>query len=197
MADARGFFKVTNNFPDHPKVVEVGGDAGWLHVCAMAYCSGNLTDGMIPIKLVPRLSDREQPKQLASKLLDVGLWHASGHHCKNCAQPDDKHYVIHDYLDHQTSAQRARETSLKRADAGRKGGEAKAAASNLLGAGYGGASSKRVPEEEQEEESKKKTSSSSPRKRGKNDRPVAARFNEFWLAYPRRQDKARAEQAWR
>jgi hypothetical protein len=161
MADSRGYFKVTNNLPDHPKVVEAGGDAGWLHVCAMAYCSGNFTDGMVPIKLVPRLSDRENPKQLASKLLDVGLWHASGHECKRCAQPDDKHYIIHDYLDHQTSAERARETSLKRAAAGRRGGEAKAASSKLLGAGYDGASSKRVAEEEQEEHGKKTSSSSS------------------------------------
>lgn len=166
MADSRGYFKVTNGFPEHSKIIEVGGDAAWLHVCAMAHCSRNLTDGMVPISLVSRLSDREHPKQLASRLLDVGLWHASGHACKKCVQPDGKHYVIHDYLDHQTSAERARETSAKRAIAGRRGGKAKAAASNLpsklLGPGYDFASSKSLAEVEQEEEVHKKSFSSPP-----------------------------------
>lgn len=168
MADSRGFFKLTNGFPEHWKVEEVGGDAGWLHVCALAYCSRNLTDGLIPISIVPRLSDRENPKQIARALLDVGLWHAAGHACKKCVQPDARHYVIHDYLDHQTSAERARETSAKRAIAGQRGGKAKAAVgnlpSNLPGRGYDDASSKSLAEEEQEEEvHKTKTSSSSRR----------------------------------
>lgn len=164
MADARGFFKITNGFPEHWKVEDAGGDAGWLYVCALAYCSRNLTDGLIPITIVPRLSDREHPKQLASKLLDVGLWHASGHECKKCVQPDARHYIVHDYLDHQTSAERARETSIKRAIAGQRGGKAKAASSKLLDRGYDGASSKSLAEEEQEEEvHTKKTSSSSGR----------------------------------
>lgn len=199
MADSRGFFKLTNGFPEHWKVEEVGGDAGWLHVCALAYCSRNLTDGLIPISLVPRLSDRENPKQLARALLDVGLWHAAGHECKKCVQPDARHYVIHDYLDHQTSAERARETSAKRAIAGQRGGKAKAAGnklpSNLPGRGYDDASSKSLAEEEQEEElHKKKTSSSSRRRR--NTRPVAARFEDFYRVYPRREAPADAEVAW-
>jgi hypothetical protein len=152
MADSRGYFKVTNSFPEHSKIIEVGGDAGWLHVCALAHCSRNLTDGFVPINLVPRLSDRENPRQLAGNLLAVGLWHAAGHECKKCEQPDDRHYVIHDYLDHQTSAARARETSVKRAIAGQRGGQAKAAASKLLGGGYGDASSKSLAEVEVEVE---------------------------------------------
>ncbi len=164
MADSRGFFKVTTGFPEHPKVEAVGGDAGWLWICAMGYCARNFTDGLIPIGLVPRLSDRQDPMQLASKLLEVGLWHEVGHPCKRCVQPDSRHYLVHDYLDHQTSAERARETSIKRAVAGQKGGQAKAAASKLLDAGYDGASSKSLAEVEEEVELKqKKTSSSSAR----------------------------------
>ncbi len=155
MADSRGFFKVTNSFPEHPKVEAAGGDAGWLWVCAMGYCSRNFTDGMIPIGLVPRLSDRENPKQLARILLDVGLWHAAGHDCKKCVQPDDRHYLVHDYLEHQTSAEKAQATSRVRAIAGQKGGRAKAASklpSNLPDAGQDDASSKSVPEVEVEQE---------------------------------------------
>lgn len=170
MADSRGFFKMTNDYPEHPKVVEAGGDAGWLNVCAIAYCSRTFTDGMIPISLVPRLSDRENPKQLASTLLGVGLWHSSGHGCERCPQPDERHYVVHDYLDHQTSAAKAREISVKRAIAGQRGGRAKAAnkvSSNLPESGYADASSKTEAEEEVEEEvhEKKTSSSSTPRKR--------------------------------
>lgn len=172
MTDSRGFLKLTTDFTEHPKLVEAGGDAGWLHVCALAYCSRNLTDGMIPINLVPRLSDRENPKQLASTLLDVCLWHAAGHDCKRCPQPDDRHYVIHDYLEHQTSAAKAKEVSEKRAIAGRKGGYAKAAGnepSNLPDTGQASATGKSLAEVEVEVEvhTKKTSSSSSGRaKRG-------------------------------
>lgn len=171
MTDSRGFLKLTTDFTEHPKLVEAGGDAGWLHVCALAYCSRNLTDGMIPINLVPRLSDRENPKQLASTLLDVCLWHAAGHDCKRCPQPDDRHYVIHDYLEHQTSAAKAKEISEKRAVAGRKGAYAKAAgnlpsnlSSNLPDVGQAVATGKSLAEVEVEVEvHRKKTSSSSRR----------------------------------
>lgn len=167
MADQRGFFKLANGFPEHQKIAEAGGDAGWLWVCGTAYCSRNFTDGMIPIAMVPRLSDRENPKQLARTLLEVGLWHAAGHTCAKCVQPDARHYLVHDYLEHQTSAERARETSVKRAVAGQKGGKAKAAASKLPESGYNSGSSKSLPEQEQEQEQelKSKDNPPTPRKR--------------------------------
>lgn len=167
MADQRGFFKLTNSFPEHQKIAAAGGDAGWLWICGTAYCSRNFTDGMIPIGIVPRLSDREHPQQIARVLLEVGLWHAAGHDCARCVQPDSRHYLVHDYLEHQTSAERARETSVKRSIAGQKGGKAKAAASKLPDAGYNGASSKSLPEVEVEVEveTKAKDKPPTPRKR--------------------------------
>lgn len=173
MADTRGYLKLSTDFPEHPKLVEAGGDAGWLHVCVLAYCSRNLTDGMVPISLVPRLSDREDPLALCQRLLDVCLWHAAGHDCKRCPQPDDRHYVVHDYLEHQTSAAKAKEISEKRAIAGRRGGHAKAAGnassnlpSNLPGARQGFATGKSLAEVEVEVDKKKTSSSSSRAKRG-------------------------------
>ncbi|MCW2768361.1 MAG: hypothetical protein JWO11_4320, partial [Nocardioides sp.] len=114
-------------FPEHRKVVAAGGDAAWLHVCALAYASRNLTDGLIPAGVVPRLSDRKQPKKLADKLESIGLWHAADHDCPRCPRPGPDEYVIHDYLVHQRSAEKVEEIKAKRAVAGRSGGTRKAA----------------------------------------------------------------------
>lgn len=121
MADERTYITLTDGMPDHPKVVAAGGDAAWLQVCAIAYCSRNRTDGHVPAQIVVRLSDRKQPKKLAAKLVDVGLWHAPGHDCERCPQITEGYYV-HDYLEHQRSAEQIADLRRKRAEAGRKGG---------------------------------------------------------------------------
>ena len=144
MTDTGTYIKMSDKLPEHRKIVAVGGDAGWLHVCAMAYASRNLTDGFIPQDFVPRLSDRKQPMKLAARLCDLDLWHAPGHDCKKCPQPPAGEYVIHDYLEHQRSAARVAELSEKRAAAGRTGGsrskpKAKQVASGLLEPGFAGA----------------------------------------------------------
>ena len=46
--------RLDDGFPEHPKVQQVGGDAAWLHVCALAYCNRNLTDGFIAAQVVGR-----------------------------------------------------------------------------------------------------------------------------------------------
>jgi hypothetical protein len=84
--------RLDDAFPEHPKVIEVGGDAAWLHVCALAYCNRNLTDGKITEGALPRLSDRRHPAKLARLLVAVGLWDET-----------DGGWVIHDYLDFQPS----------------------------------------------------------------------------------------------
>ena len=87
MTDTGTYIKMSDKLPEHRKIVAAGGDAAWLHICALAYASRNLTDGFIPQDFVPRLSDRKQPAKLAAKLCDVDLWHAPGHDCKRCPQP--------------------------------------------------------------------------------------------------------------
>lgn len=90
--------KLDDRFPDHPKVVGAGGDAAWLHVCALCYAAGQLTDGFIPESVVPRLSDRRNPMRLAAKLIAVGLW-----------EPSEGGYQIHDYLEWNPSAEMVRQ----------------------------------------------------------------------------------------
>lgn len=84
--------KLDEGFPEHPKVLAVGGDAGWLHVCAIAYCNRNLTDGFVPEVVLARLSDRRRPVDLVRRLVDAGMWEsvAGG-------------WRIHDFLEYQAS----------------------------------------------------------------------------------------------
>ncbi|MGW1998417.1 hypothetical protein [Embleya sp. NPDC001921] len=122
MADNRTYVRVHDGMPDHPKIIEVGGMAAWLYTTAMCYASRQLTDGVIPARLVPRLTDLPNPEALASALLRVGLLHASGHDCSDCPDVGDDEYVIHDYLEHQRSADYVRTLREKRSAAGQKGG---------------------------------------------------------------------------
>jgi hypothetical protein len=77
---------VDDLFPEHPKVLAAGGDAGWLYICGLCFTNRNLTEGHIPKAVVPRISDRKAPMKLAQRLVDVGLWHDKG-----------DYYVIHDW----------------------------------------------------------------------------------------------------
>jgi hypothetical protein len=122
VTDFGTYIKMSDKLPEHRKIVAAGGDAAWLHVCALAYASRNHSDGFIPANVVPRLSDRRQPARLAAKLVMVDLWHEPGHECKRCPQPAPGEYVIHDYLQHQRSAARIAEVSAARASAGSAGG---------------------------------------------------------------------------
>ena len=109
--------KLDDQFPDHPKIIAAGGEAAWLYVAGLCYCSAKLTDGMIPSAMISRLTDRRNAPKLADKLVEVGLWeHADGG------------YMVHDYGDYQplaslVRARRESETEAKRV-AGKLGGVA-------------------------------------------------------------------------
>lgn len=103
--------KIDDQFPDHPKVLAAGPAAAWLYVCGLCYASRYLTDGFVPAGVVSRLSDLKRADDVATRLVDAGLWEAA-----------DGGYRIHDYLDYQRSASEVDEVSAKRAEAGRRGG---------------------------------------------------------------------------
>lgn len=121
--DKRTYVKVHDGLPDHPKIIEAGGEAGWLYICGLSYASRQLTDGVIPKRLVPRLTDGSKPEASASALLRVGLWHEGEHDCPNCPQAGPDTYVIHDYLEHQRSASEVADLRAKRSAAGQRGGK--------------------------------------------------------------------------
>ncbi len=124
--------RVDDAFYDHPKWIEAGPLAGWLGMCALAWCNRNQTDGFITYGKVQLLADfglcaeiddtndpsdphvsgwRVSPYALADRLVDVGLWERA-----------DGGFLIHDYLGYQKSAAQIKEIAMKRAESGRKGG---------------------------------------------------------------------------
>lgn len=121
--DKRTYVKVHDGLPDHPKIIEAGGEAGWLYICGLAYASRQLTDGVISKRLVPRLTDGSKPEASASALVRVGLWHDGEHDCPKCPAAGVDSYVIHDYLDHQRSASEVADLRAKRSAAGQMGGQ--------------------------------------------------------------------------
>lgn len=116
--DAMSFAKLDDGYPDHPKILAAGPLAAWLHTCALCYCNRLHTDGFIPSGQIRKLADVEQPAALVQRLVEANLW-----------EPCQGGYRVHDYLDHNLSAdeiaQRREEISRVRAEAGRKGGLAK------------------------------------------------------------------------
>jgi hypothetical protein len=84
--------KLDDQFPDHPKVVQAGPAAAWLHVCAICYASRYLTDGFVPVGQVRKLADVPDSDALAAKLVQVGLWEAA-----------DGGFRVHDYLKYNPS----------------------------------------------------------------------------------------------
>lgn len=132
--------KLDDTFPEHPKVVTAGGDAAWLHVCALAYCNRHpRLAGIVPREMLSRLSDRKNPTALAAKLVSVGLW-----------DDDPNGWRIHDYHEFQPTAEKIEELRRKRAEAGRKGGQASKGASkseaNCLPGAYDASKANRNPD---------------------------------------------------
>lgn len=81
------WFKLDDQFPNHPKVRKAGTDAAWLFVAGGCYCAQYLTDGMIPKEVVASLTSLGRPKVAAAALVGVGLWIDRG-----------TEYEVHDYL---------------------------------------------------------------------------------------------------
>jgi hypothetical protein len=127
------WFKVDDSFYDHPKVFDAPDAAVALWVRAGCWAARNLTDGKVPSKLPARLCD--DPETAVSELLSRGLW-----------EEFEDGYRFRDWTDYQPSAERVKATRVARAEAGSRGGRAKAAkqsASNLPDGGQGSASDSR------------------------------------------------------
>lgn len=110
--DSRTYITVHDGMPDHPKVDGLSDPAFRLLVEMWCWCSRHLTDGVVPAVTWGKRGSVKARREL----VDAGL-----------ADPDPDGTVrMHDYLEHQRSAEEVRELSEKRAEAGRKGGNSKA-----------------------------------------------------------------------
>jgi len=201
--------RLDDGFGDHQKVLDLidtlpeleGAAAIGLWTLALAYAHGTMRLAKTP-GFIPRSFARSRarvPAQIGDRLVAVGLWETA-----------DGGWLIHDFDDYLPSE----ELRAKRAEAGRRGararwekesagqgdvvphvnGETPGGDSNLPSVAIM-ANGKSCPEPEPEPI--KKTSSSSPsRKRSaksqESDHPL---FAEFWKAYPRREGKGKAREA--
>lgn len=135
-----------DEFPEHPKVEALDDDlARWLYVAGLCYANRNLTGGRIPKGAALRLTDKVNPK-LIRRLLDVlvpgkgPLWEDHG-----------DHYRIHDYDQHQQSAEKRRseieDAKRRRSEHARKAAQARHGAPNEQQLSMDRASPEQPPEQ--------------------------------------------------
>jgi hypothetical protein len=185
--DWRDYVRIAVDLPMNPKLAVLDDPAaGWAHVTAICYCGANFTDGHFPVVTVVRLAGVDLSK--VDRLVGARLWHLPNHDCPTCPQPVHGHGVVHDFLEHQRSAEEVKQLRDKRSKAGARGAETRwgkgsdqgekasaiasampnAMASEMAnGWQVDGKSMAEVEGEREEEKNKdKKASPSLPRKRG-------------------------------
>ena len=105
------WFKVDDQWADHPKVQAAGRDGRALWMVAGVKCSGLSSDGLVDgrmIKLYAAMAD-VQWRKAAALLVEAGLWHdrASASSCSRCSVVAtrvgmaDGDYLFHDWSDWQ------------------------------------------------------------------------------------------------
>jgi len=111
------WFKVDDSFYDHPKVFDAPDCAVALWTRAGTWSARNLTDGFVPTGMPARLCD--DPDTAVKELVRRGLWlRATGG------------WRFHDWATYQPSKTAVEDLRSKRAEAGKRGGQAKAAKQN-------------------------------------------------------------------
>jgi general stress protein YciG len=111
------YIRVDVLLPDNPKLDGLSAAAKWTLIELWCHCGQRLSDGFVRDAAWKRFSTAAVRRQLISR----GL-----------AERVEGGYQMHDYLDHQRSRNEVNELREKRAAAGRKGGQAKASAKQVL-----------------------------------------------------------------
>ena len=118
--DQRGWAPVDTGYLDNPKMLDVldaSGTATLMHLASILYCAQHLTDGHIS----PGVARRKvgATKDDDRLLIDAGLWHEAGHDCAECPQPEPSKVYVHDFLQHNRTAAKAKRVSERRSEAAR------------------------------------------------------------------------------
>jgi hypothetical protein len=114
------FLRIDDNVPHHRKILQAGPHASWLWLCGIAYCQRMKSDGFIPIEAMPMIGVANW-KKYAGICITSGLMHKV-----------EGGYEIHDYLDHNASADEREERAQDNKDRQRRWREAKQQARNAL-----------------------------------------------------------------
>jgi hypothetical protein len=105
--------KVESSVARHRKFLQAGPAPSWLWLCGLAYCQEGLTDGFIPVEALPHLGVGKNTGHLVDRLVKARLWDVV-----------DGGWRVHDYLEHNRSAEKVRGIKTDRREAGARGGEA-------------------------------------------------------------------------
>ncbi|RCH70515.1 hypothetical protein DT019_03220 [Streptomyces sp. SDr-06] len=98
------WFKVDDKAHSHPKFMRAGNAALGLWLRCGSYAAQHLTEGIVPGVVVQLYGTAAQ----SNKLIKAGLWHAHGHDCARCPDPQPGDFVIHDFLEDGRNTSRAR-----------------------------------------------------------------------------------------
>ena len=116
--------KFDDQFYLNPKNALLSRDEQDLHIAAIIYCNGQLTDGFIPNGALPMLyawaklsESQATAKAIAKQLVEHSYWEIA-----------ENGYQIHDFLDWNISREDALARKEERSQSGRRGGLARAKA---------------------------------------------------------------------
>lgn len=182
--DARTYIRIHDGMPDHPKVDGLSDAAFRLLVTTWCWCSRHLTDGRIPAGSWSKRGDEESRAELlASGLADL---------------LDDGAVWMHDYTDHQRTAEEVQRIKEARREAGSKGGKARAnAIASAKANGIANAQAK--PKQNLAIDIdivKGKTPAENPAELITDLEPGPDPFDAWWKLYPKKKDKALARAAY-
>ena len=114
MADSRTYIRLHDGMPDHPKIDGLSDRAFRLLVETWCWCSRHLTDGRVPAATWRKRGTPASRRELIAAGLAI--------------ETPDGGVDMHDYLQHQRSADEVAEMREARREAGRKGGLARSKA---------------------------------------------------------------------
>jgi hypothetical protein len=116
LADKRTYIRVHDGMDEHPKIEPLSDKAFRVLMRTWFWCSRNKTDGRVS---AASWAQRGTPK--VRRELEVALVHHPGHACRACPPVPAGYVQMHDYLEHQRSAEEIAEAELKKAAGGRLG----------------------------------------------------------------------------
>ncbi|WP_309617692.1 hypothetical protein [Salinibacterium sp.] len=187
------WFKVDDGFHGHPKVVELSLGAVGLWTLAGSWCAKYLTDGEVTMGAIVRLGGNND---VAAELVAAKLWIVN-----------DDGYTFWDWPDYQplkiaVEAERAASQARMREVRAKKKGVASADVRANEPRTTSERSEEQAPNDSRSSENVRLTPSLSQSLEKSVQHEAArddldAEFDEFWVAYPRKQSKADAAKAYR
>ena len=103
--------KLDDQYPDHPKIVDVGPLGMALHVAATCYCARYLTDGFVPAKVINRLINFDGISITESNGVSNAVTNISVTEQLTRAgllEKVDGGYQVHDYLEYNPTGEQVR-----------------------------------------------------------------------------------------